>query len=98
MSTYVRQNHVVTVTRNYNCGSSVKVNRYAHVDMESYDNGSVSRVAVTAEMMTTCFDPTTSCDKMEREMIEAIKNCLRPASAPAALYDRLRECMDCLCD
>ncbi|TCD53936.1 hypothetical protein EJ419_05730 [Alloscardovia theropitheci] len=98
MSSYVRQNRVVKVSRNYNCGASVRVNRYTHVDIENYSDATQTCTRISYETISACFDPETSCDKSEREIIKAIKDCLRPENAPEALYERLRECMDCLCD
>ncbi|WP_418969832.1 hypothetical protein [Alloscardovia omnicolens] len=106
MSTYVRRNQVITVRRNFNCGSSVMVNRYTRIDLNERPSAIVSTCSLVSEMRSglmpgmngECFDPDTCCDARERDMIAAIKECLRPVQAPASLYERLHECIDCLCD
>lgn len=106
MSTYVRSNQVVTVRCNFNCGSSVMINRYTRIDLNDRPSAIVSTCSLVSEMRSgimpelegECFDSNTCCDAREREMIAAIKDCLRPVQAPASLYERLQECIDCLCE
>ncbi|WP_156812269.1 hypothetical protein [Alloscardovia criceti] len=102
MSTYVRRNQVVSVMRDYGCGTSVMVNRYTRVDLNDSarccDKGSTAYNETVVALGGDCFDPMTCCDQQERDMIAAIRDCLRPKSAPESLYSRLKDCIDCMCD
>lgn len=98
MSTYVRSHQVVTVSRDFNCGNSVMVNRYTRIDLNNVFDRAVTDVTVSMKDMGECFDPEVLCDSLEYEMIAAMKNCLSCESAPQSLYERLHECIDCLCD
>lgn len=98
MSTYVRSRRVITVSRDFNCGNSVMINRYTRLDLNNVFTGAVADVTVCAPCAGDCFDPKKMCDEAEYEMIKAMKNCLSSDCAPESLYERLHECIDCMCD